>query len=106
VRAKTSCCDSTTPIATNSPKHDHNPAKPDAPRPCVCCSERPDAALTESRPAVAAPGPTGERLPPASVGLAAGSPEHLGLFRGLRPPERAGVDVRSAALFDRHVLRC
>ncbi len=33
-------------------------------------------------------------------------PGHPGRFRGLNPPERAGVDARSAALFERHVMHC
>jgi hypothetical protein len=67
--------------------------------------ERPTAAQTESKPTVAVSQPTGEMLPLALVALA-GSSEHAGTFRGLSPPERAGVDARSAALFDRHVMHC
>jgi hypothetical protein len=40
------------------------------------------------------------------LGLTAIPPEHLGLIGGLDPSVRAGVDVRSDALFVRHVLRC
>jgi hypothetical protein len=49
---------------------------------------------------------TGELVPLALLGIVDFTPEHLGLVGGLEPPERAGVDARSSALFDRHVLRC
>ena len=49
---------------------------------------------------------TGELLPLALLGIVDITPEHLGLIGGLQPPERAGVDTRTAALFERHVLRC
>jgi hypothetical protein len=73
---------------------------------CKCCGDRPDANLPEAAPAVPAPEPTGELVPLAVLGLAGIPPEHLGLIGGLDPPERAGVDTRSAVLLDRHVLRC
>ncbi|CAN0505999.1 unnamed protein product, partial [Phaeothamnion confervicola] len=82
------------------------PAKPGVPAPCPCCAERPDAAETESQPTVAAPELTGELFTFSVAALAAGPPEHTGRFHGLFPPERAGVDARSAALFERHVMRC
>lgn len=89
------------------------PAKPAEPQPsphsppaCACCLERPVAAQTERAPAVEAAAPTGELLLPAVVLLAAGCPEHSVLSRGLDPPDRAGVDVRSESLFVRHQLRC
>jgi len=49
---------------------------------------------------------SGELLSHTLVGIAGFSLEHLGLVGGLQPPERAGVDTRSASLFDRHVMRC
>ena len=66
----------------------------------------PDATLPDTLPAVSDPEPTGERPPAAVPGPAAVPPEPLGLVGGLGPPERAGVDARSEALFARHVLRC
>ncbi|MBN9119637.1 MAG: response regulator, partial [Planctomycetes bacterium] len=103
----TSCCHEApkhTPKAPEKPS-DHKPTPRPAPVSCACCGERPDVAQTESKPTVAAAEPTGELLPPAVV-FAAVAPEHLGLVRGLHPPDRADVDARSAALFDRHVMRC
>jgi hypothetical protein len=49
---------------------------------------------------------TGELVTLALIGIVDISPEHRGLLGGLQPPERAGVDTRSAVLFERHVLRC
>jgi hypothetical protein len=110
MKAKTSCCHEpqTTPKPIQAPtsQSDSKPAKPIMPESCACCVERPDAAQTESKPTVTAAEPTGELLHPAVAALAAGSPEHPGRFRGLDPPNRAGVDARSAALFDRHVMHC
>lgn len=76
------------------------PTPQPAPASRVCCAERPDAAQTESKPSPAAAEPTGELLPlPHDV--PAGTPEHRGSDRGARPP-----DSKSAALFERHVMRC
>ncbi|QJW98319.1 hypothetical protein [Frigoriglobus tundricola] len=106
LKAKTSCChesnDSPDPEQATAPK----PAKPGTPVSCPCCGERPDAAQTESQPTVAAPELTGELFAFSVAALAAGSSEHTGRFHGLFPPERAGVDARSAALFERHVMHC
>jgi hypothetical protein len=99
---KKSCCHES-PKAPTKPT-DHKPAPQHAPSACACCAERPDAAQTESKPTIAAAEPTGELLPLANA--LAGAPEHLGLVRGLSPTDRTGVDARSAALFDRHVMRC
>ena len=97
-KAKKTCCDK-----SNTPTP---PAeKPHAPE-CVCCAERPDAALTEARPAETPPRPTGELLSLALAGLLAGFPEHAASVTLANPPDRSGVDARSAALFERHVLRC
>ena len=85
-----------------------SPAERQAPTPthCQCCVDRPDTARTELAPTVAVPEPTGELLLVAFLGPVAVAPEHLGLLRGLDPPERAGVDARYESLFARHVLRC
>jgi hypothetical protein len=95
-----SCCHDEQPPAT--------PEKPEpAPQPtsgkCACGVERPTAAQTETKLTVAAAEPTGELLPlPHFI---AAVTEHRGATRGTRPPD-AGVDAKSAALFDRHVMRC
>jgi len=73
---------------------------------CKCCVERSDAALPVAPVTAADAEPASELLPPAANTPAAIPPEHLGLLCGLDPPERAGVDARSEALFARHVLRC
>jgi hypothetical protein len=109
VKVKSTCCHE----APAAPKH--VPTKPNEPQPaesqppadpqsCACCAERLGAAQTETKPVVASAQPTGELI--AVTALVAGSPEHLGLFRRAHPSERTGVDARSAALFDRHVMRC
>ena len=95
-----SCCHQAEPEKKPAPKSP-------APQPSQCCfDQRPVATAPEAATKPADPQPTGELLPLALVGLAGISPEHLGLLGGLEPPERAGVDTRSATLFDRHVLRC
>lgn len=101
-----SCCsepepESPAPTAQKSPA----PQPPAAPH-CKCLGERPAGLQPQTAPEVAAPEPTGELLPAAFLVPAAVPPEHLGLIGGLDPPERAGVDARSEALFSRHVLRC
>ena len=103
--AKSCCHEQPEPPRPTSPADDHS-KRPPAPDGCACCNERPDAAQTESKPTVSPAEPTGERLPLAGAPHAAGSPEHLGRFRGLPPPGRVGVDARFAALYERHVLRC
>ncbi|MBA4062324.1 MAG: hypothetical protein C0501_01195 [Isosphaera sp.] len=108
-----SCCPA--PSERPAPKsccHEAEPAPAPQPLPaphapaCQCRADLPDATLPDTLPAVSDPEPTGERLPAAVPGPAAVPPEHLGLVGGLGPPERAGVDARSEALFARHVLRC
>lgn len=101
---KKSCCHDAEP-ASPAPKPAH-PAPPAGIPDCKCLGERLDATAPEAAPTVAEPEPTGELLPSASAVPAAVAPEHLGLLGGLDPPERAGVDARSDALFSRHVLRC
>jgi hypothetical protein len=103
---KTSCCHEAPKSAPKAPAKptEHKPAPQPAPDPCACCGERPDVAQTESKPSVSAAEPTGELLP--LVSAVAGSLEHLGLVRGAYSTDRAGVDARSAALFERHVMRC
>jgi hypothetical protein len=105
VPACASCCheeEEDAAPATQAPAEHRAPA----PTRCKCCVERPDAARTDLAPTVAAPEPTGELLLVALLAPAAVAPEHLGLLRGLDPPERAGVDALYEALFARHVLRC
>ena len=103
---KASCCHEAQKGAPQSHAKptDHKPTPHPAPDSCACCGERPDAAQTENKPTVAAAEPTGELLPLATA--CAGAPEHSRSGRGLLPLAWAGVDARSAALFDRHVMRC
>jgi hypothetical protein len=68
--------------------------------------ERVDATPPEGGALLAPLEWTGELVPLALLGIVDISPEHFGLLSGLLPPERAGVDTRSAALFERHVMRC
>lgn len=82
------------PVPEPDPRHDA----------CACNTERPTAAQTESKPIVAAAELTGERVALPHAALVA-TPEHRGPGRGARPPN-AGTDAKSAALFDRHVMRC
>jgi hypothetical protein len=68
--------------------------------------ERIDSTLPQVSLRVAPLEWSGEVVSLAWFGIVNFSSEHLGLLGGLEPPERAGVDTRSAALFDRHVMRC
>jgi hypothetical protein len=104
VKVKSTCCHEALPAPKPAPAEPTESKPPTAPESCACCTERPDAAELEAKPVVASAQPTGELITVAA--LVAGSPEHLSLFRGSHPPERTGVDARSAALFDRHVMRC
>ena len=107
---KASCCHEAepTPLDTKNSKPAPAKPKPTAPKPnhCDICDDHPAATTTETAPTVAATKPTGALLPLAFIGLATIPLAHLGLLDGLKPPERAGVDTRSATLFLRHVLRC
>jgi hypothetical protein len=103
---KASCCHDAGPASADTKSVPQPAPKPAKPSRCDCCGERPAATPPEGAPSVAAPEPTGELVPLALVGLADISPEHLGLSGGLEPSGRTGVDTRSAALFERHVLRC
>lgn len=68
--------------------------------------KRPDAVPHEGPLAETAPRPTGELLSLALAGLYAGFPAHADTVRAAHPPDRAGVDARFAALYERHVMRC
>jgi hypothetical protein len=85
---------------------DTKPVPLSTPGQCCCSMERIDTALPKAAPQLSPLEWTGELVPLALLGVVGISPEHLGLVGGLQPPERAGVDTRSAALFDRHVMRC
>lgn len=95
-----SCCHEETepPAGPNEPA----PAPSPAPQSCACNAERPDAAQTESKLTVAAAEPTGELVPLPHAARDAFS-EYCGDSRLLRS---TGADAKSAALFDRHVMRC
>ena len=93
-----SCCHEIDPETAPTPTPKAPPAS------CCCNADRPVAAYTVAKPVVADPEFTGEVLAWTPVRMTI--PEHAGLAGGLDPPERAGVDARYAALFERHVLRC
>src|SRR5438132_5514572 len=98
--AKKPCCHAEEAAPTKqAPAKPQPPASPVEPNKCSCCTERPDAIPPATAPTLAPPEPTGELLPVVILALAAVPPEHLGLVGGLDPPERAGVDARSEALF-------
>ena len=99
--AKKSCCHEPAADTSETPpaSHPHTPE-------CKCAAERADTAPPQAAPEVAAPEPTGEVILLAVLDPAAVPPEHFGLIGGLDPPERAGVDTLSEALFSRHVMRC
>lgn len=91
---------------TTAPVEPGSPAPPPGtPSPhCIFCDGQGTVILPESAPHPDRPAFSGELVPVA--GFDAVLPVHPARFAGLFPPERAGVDARSAALFDRHVMRC
>jgi len=100
-----SCCRDSEPTS-DTRNHKPTPARSN-PNGCDdLCYQRPEATPPKGATPVDDPEPTGELLPVSCLGLADIPSEHIGLLGGLEPPERAGVDARSAALFSRHVLRC
>lgn len=98
------CCQAADPAP--APVEPGAPAPtPGAPSPhCIFCDGQGSAVVADPAPRPEPPGFTGEMLPVAWC--AAVLPVHPARLAGLFPPERAGVDARSAALFDRHVMRC
>jgi hypothetical protein len=88
------------------------PVKPQpiAPQPspttphCIFCDGQASVIPTDPAPQPDLPVFTGELIP-ALVAFAV-APAHPAFRAGLFPSEWTGVDARSAALFDRHVLRC
>lgn len=88
------------------------PATPQAPAPqpaptkphCIFCDGQASVIPADPAPQLDAPAFTGELIPVVIAFAVAHA--HLAILAGSFPPERAGVDARFAALFDRHVLRC
>lgn len=84
---------------------------PEAPAPkplpanphCIFCDGQAVAITADPAPQPSSPSDTGELLP---AFLSPVATAHPAFAVGFGPPERAGVDARSAALFDRHVMRC
>ena len=84
---------------------------PEAPAPkphptsphCIFCDGQVSALPTDPQTQVEPPAMRGELLPAYLMPVA---PVHPAFVVGLNPSERTGVDARSAALFDRHVMRC
>ncbi len=81
------------------------PESPTPPSHCVFCDGQSTALAVAPRPGIEPPAFAGEWLPVLGL-LPAVLPAHPAFQVGVFPPERAGVDARSAALFERHVLRC
>jgi len=99
-----SCCQEELSTSDEQKPSTTPPAK--TPSRCCCSTEHVVAVPSKSELTLAPLEWTGELVSFALVGIVGFSPEHLGLVGGLLPPERAGVDTRSAALFERHVMRC
>lgn len=100
--AKSTCCQKT---CCREAEQDPASAPQKAPAPrCSCLPDRPVAAHTEAKPDIPSAEFTGLIVPTAIAPAA--DPDHAALAAGQDPPERAGVDARSAALFARHVMRC
>lgn len=99
-KARSSCCHEPTPSPLPT---EHKQPLPKSPESCACCNQQLIAAQTESKPTVAAPEPTGELLPFAALAAISDYPHRSGVdnLTGWY-----GVDARTAALFERHVLRC
>lgn len=97
-----SCCQ-----PADEPKAE-TPARPTKPptQSCCCQTERPDAAPAGAAVTVSKPERSADLLPLPTAATAVATPEHAGRRGGAHTPELAGVDARSAALFERHVLRC
>jgi hypothetical protein len=99
--AAASCCHEAA-----APAPVQEPAKP-APAPtCGCSVERPAAVPAGKSVTVDKPEASADLLPvPAALG-GAFVPAAGAAHGGHDPPDRAGADARSDALFSRHVLRC
>jgi hypothetical protein len=95
------CCQAETPAAPT----------PEAPAPkplpthphCIFCDGQAVAITADPGLQLQPPVFTGELLP---AFMATVAHVHPASAAGLSPSERTGVDARSAALFDRHVMRC
>jgi hypothetical protein len=70
---------------------------------CIFCDEQAVAITADPQPQPIPPAFTGELLP---AFLTTVVPVHPANALGRFPSEWAGPDARSAALFDRHVMRC
>jgi hypothetical protein len=88
------------PSAPHAPTPKPAPAKPH----CIFCDGQASVIPTDPAPQPEIPALTGELIP-VLVAFAV-TPAHPSFRAGLFPSEWTGVDARSAALFDRHVLRC
>lgn len=96
------CCHVEIPADTPATPPPSAPGHPDPH--CIFCDGQNAVTLPESQPRPEPPAFAGVWLPvPAFL---AAFPAHPADSTRVTPPERAGVDARSAALFDRHVMRC
>jgi hypothetical protein len=92
------------PAAPTSPQTPAPKPAPVSPH-CIFCDGQGAVIPTDPQPQPEAPAFAGELLP-LSGALWFVATARPAFATGLFPSERAGVDARSAALFDRHVLRC
>jgi hypothetical protein len=100
-----SCCAKAPRGCCRAPVTSAPPSRPAAPQPeRACCTERPPAALPEGPTTESDPRPSGAPLALAAAGLT-GAPKRVASISAT-PSPGAGVDVRHATLYERHVLRC
>jgi hypothetical protein len=93
------CCQAETPAAPEAPAPKPAPSDPH----CIFCDGQGVAITADPQPQPLPPTFSGELLPTFLTTVVAAHPAcSLGMF----PSEWAGTDARSAALFDRHVMRC
>lgn len=97
------CCtaEDPAPVSPEAPAPKPMPATPH----CIYCDGQGSVITTDPQPRVEAPAFAGELLPAFGL-FTAVVPAHRAFQAGVFPSEWTGVDARSAALFDRHVLRC
>jgi len=101
---KNSDCCHEEPAGAGGSSNPNPGSKP--PASCCCATDRVDATAPKESPQLAPLEWSGELVSLAHFGFVDFTPKYLSLVDGLLPPERAGVDTRFAALFERHVLRC
>lgn len=91
------CCNTEAPPTPDAPA-----LKPSSPH-CMVCDGQGVAVTADPQPNPQPPSFTGELLPAFRATVV---PVPPAFSPGQFPSEWAGVDARSAALFDRHVMHC